>query len=102
MRISDLLKSNFKHYRFIIAKSQVKKGETFCANVKLGKNTSATRCVEFTHESMDIGENWDIGLQGFNNANEICWFLDKSKEFDFSYMEYDDERETLFIHIERK
>ena len=108
MKLTDLLKSNFKHFRFICSYDDFEEDTIIEWWENLGKGIQGMNHIHFKKFFNDIGENYDLGAclnYGMSmkiNAYVIAKKLEQSKLFVFSYLEYDAERETLFIHLKRK
>ena len=109
LKLTDLLKSDFKHYRFVCPRTDFKEDDCWWIEQNLGHGITAQNCIKFVYmESLQVGENYDLGYcltygNGCNcSANHVAVVLDKAKFLKFSYLQCDFEKETLYIHLKRK
>ncbi len=95
MKLKDLLRSDFKHFRFLVSRNEIKKGDTFNCSTKEGDIY-----FYFIVECGGVGDNWDIGCNvelSIYTAKSVCNAIEKSKLFIFDSLEHQDD--TLYIHL---
>ena len=104
MKLRDLLKSDFKHYQFLVSKKWFNFGDTIEWE-KTKDDTTYGYLIRLDVLDKDNDYNFDLSycVARDNHCTSVNWvvkIIEMSKMFEFDYMEHSDD--TLFIHLKRK
>ena len=97
MKAWEILRSNFKHYRFVIYKEFVKNPK-IDFETRRGNKFIGAGCITLINKD-DLPNHYDIGYSGgWKNVNQVAYFIDSVKIFKIDRLEYVPSKETLYIH----
>lgn len=97
MKAREILRSNFKHYKFIIYKENIKNTH-IDFEVRKGSKLIGSGYLNLIDKE-DLPNHYDIGYSGgWKNVNQVAYFIDSVKIFKIDKLEYVPSEETLYIH----
>ena len=94
--------SDYKKYYFIIDAKEVERGVRLSYDIKFSRQVTGTFTFEFCKPSVtELGwEYYDLGRccnLVTKTANNIAWYIEKTKAFAFKAMQHDGD--TLYIYL---
>lgn len=105
MKAKEILRSNFKHYKFIVYENDTKQTHF---EIKYKYNSGYASGEFDLVKNDELPYHYDIGyslrVAGFNvkSANAVATLIDKSKLFIVDEFHYNTSNETLYVYCKLK